>query len=111
MPIKRFADTLMKLGQYEEYMQLLVNSFNPKTVEHLMCRDQVSISWDGYIYDCDFNQMLELEIGAELRGNKKSLSIWDVENLHDLTGQKIATKKHCFGCTAGAGSSCGGSLV
>jgi len=111
MPIKRFADTLYNMGQYEEYMTLLVNAFNKETVSNVMCRDQVSISWDGKLYDCDFNQMLEIEIGSAKKHNKKQLSIWDIDNFDKIVGDSIATKRHCFGCTAGAGSSCGGSLV
>jgi radical SAM/Cys-rich protein len=103
MPIKRFADMLVREGKHDEYMGLLANQFNPATVEHVMCRDLVSIGWDGKIYDCDFNQMLDLETP----GGK---NIWEIESFSELANSRIATDSHCFGCTAGAGSSCGGSL-
>jgi radical SAM/Cys-rich protein len=105
MPIKRFADLLMRTAQTAAYMSLLVNHFNAATVPGLMCRTLVSVGWDGALYDCDFNQMLEIGLGARAR------TVWDVESLATLTGQPIATASHCFGCTAGAGSSCGGALV
>jgi radical SAM/Cys-rich protein len=105
MPIRRFAHTLERDGQAEAYMSLLVNHFNPATLDGLMCRSLVSVDWRGRLYDCDFNQMLELPLG----GGAKTL--WDVEGLDALAGAPIATAPHCFGCTAGAGSSCGGALV
>jgi len=103
MPIKRFAEYLLREGRHESYMALLANHFNPATVDKLMCRDLVSIGWDGKLYDCDFNQMLDLETP----GGK---SIWDIESFAELANSPVATGSHCFGCTAGAGSSCGGSL-
>jgi len=103
MPIKRFADMLVREGKHESYMGLLANHFNPATVDHVMCRDLVSIGWDGKIYDCDFNQMLDLETP----GRK---NIWEIDSFSELANSGIATDSHCFGCTAGAGSSCGGSL-
>jgi radical SAM/Cys-rich protein len=103
MPIKRFAEFLERSGKYESYMGLLVNHFNSSTVEQLMCRSLVSVSWDGLLYDCDFNQMLEI-------GMPGARTIWDIDSLSGLNGKHIATGSHCFGCTAGAGSSCGGSL-
>jgi hypothetical protein len=103
MPIKRFADMLLREGKHDAYMGLLANHFNATTVEHVMCRDLVSIGWDGKIYDCDFNQMLDLETP----GGK---NIWEIESFSELANSRIATDSHCFGCTAGAGSSCGGSL-
>jgi radical SAM/Cys-rich protein len=109
MPIKRFADYLHRTGQQAEYMTLLVEHFNPATVSQLMCRSLVSVGWDGALYDCDFNQMLEigmLQIGRDGR----RLNIWDVDSFSDFAGQHVATSTHCFGCTAGAGSSCGGAL-
>jgi hypothetical protein len=87
-------------------MSLLVNHFNPATVDALMCRDLVSIGWNGQLYDCDFNQMLEIPIGAGAAS-----TIWDVEDVGELAGARIATGSHCFGCTAGAGSSCGGAIA
>jgi radical SAM/Cys-rich protein len=107
MPIKRFADFLHQSGKHESYMSVLVNHFNPATVQRLMCRSLVSVGWDGKIYDCDFNQMLELGMDNP---TKRGVTIWDLDSFRGLVGQRIATGSHCFGCTAGAGSSCGGSL-
>jgi radical SAM/Cys-rich protein len=103
MPIKRFAEFLFREGKHEAYMGLLSNHFNPATVHQLMCRDLVSVGWDGKLYDCDFNQMLDLETP----GGK---TIWEIDSFAALAHNEIATGSHCFGCTAGAGSSCGGSL-
>lgn len=105
MPIQRFADQLARQGKLEEYMSLLVNHFNPDTLPGLMCRRLVSVSYDGRLYDCDFNQNLDIGVPGTQR------TIWDLEDLSALTGCPIATAPHCFGCTAGAGSGCGGSLV
>jgi radical SAM/Cys-rich protein len=107
MPIRRFAWTLERTGRHGEYMSLLVNHFNPATVDGLMCRTLVSVGYDGRVYDCDFNQMLDMPIGAAAHGVR---TIWDVDDLDALTGAPIATAPHCFGCTAGAGSSCSGAL-
>lgn len=104
MPIKRFAQALERDHGVEAYMSLLVNHFNVRTVPELMCRSLVSVSWDGQLYDCDFNQMLELPLGAGAR------SIWDIDSFAELERAPIATASHCFGCTAGAGSSCSGAL-
>jgi len=104
MPIKRFAYALERANNLEGYMSLLVNHFNVGTVADLMCRSLVSVSWDGQLYDCDFNQMLEIPLGAGAR------TIWDVESLAELEDARVATASHCFGCTAGAGSSCSGAL-
>jgi len=104
MPIKRFADDLYKLGEYEKYMNLLVSSFNKDTVKELMCRNLVNVSWDGVMYDCDFNQALEIELGGS------RLTIWDIKSVDELNGKIIGTGMHCYGCTAGSGSSCSGSL-
>lgn len=103
MPIKRFAEFLVRNCQMAEYMSLLVNHFNPATIMRLMCRSLVSVGWDGNLYDCDFNQMLEIE-------TPEQKTIWDIESFSALANCKIATAWHCFGCTAGAGSSCGGSF-
>ncbi len=108
MPIKRFAHLLERTGQYEAYMSLLVNHFNPATVPELMCRSLLSVGWDGRLYDCDFNQMLEIDLGAARATHART--VWDVTSLDELAGCRIATGSHCFGCTAGAGSSCGGAL-
>jgi len=104
MPIKRFAHTLAREGRHVEYLSLLVNHFNPATVPELMCRTLVSVGWDGQLYDCDFNQMLEIPLGGEPR------SVFDGLALGALEGRPVATASHCHGCTAGAGSSCGGAL-
>jgi radical SAM/Cys-rich protein len=103
MPISRFRHDLERSGQLEHYNQLLLDSFNPATVPGLMCRSMVSIGWDGALYDCDFNQMLELPVHGGQR-------LEDLTSYADLAGRPIVTAPHCFGCTAGAGSSCGGSL-
>jgi radical SAM/Cys-rich protein len=105
MPIKRFAHDLERAGELETYQSLLVESFNPSTVAGLMCRDLVSVDHRGRIHDCDFN----LALGIEPEGGP--LSIDDVEDLAELSGRHITTASHCFGCTAGAGSSCGGALT
>lgn len=105
MPIARFANQLNVAGNYSAYMGLLVNHFNPATVDALMCRDLVSIGWDGRLYDCDFNQMLEIPLGAD------APTIWDIDDVAELAGARIATGSHCFGCTAGAGSSCSGAIA
>ena len=104
MPVKRFLYDLRHSRQLEEYMTLLVNSFNLQAAENVMCRDLVSIGWEGTLYDCDFNQMLEMPVPGPRR------SIWDLDSLDEFNRGPIAVADHCFGCTAGAGSSCGGSL-
>ena len=104
MPIKRFAHELHRDGQYEAYMGLLVNHFNAANVPDLMCRHLISVAHDGTIYDCDFNQALEILPPGPRR------TIFDVEDLSEVEGQGISTAAHCFGCTSGAGSSCGGAL-
>jgi len=106
MPIARFANQLSAAGNHAAYMSLLVNHFNPATVDGLMCRDLVSVGWDGRLYDCDFNQMLEIPLGGGVAS-----TIWDVDDVGQLAGATIATGSHCFGCTAGAGSSCGGAIA
>ena len=105
LPISRFLEWLQASGNLHEYMELLVNSFNPATLDGLMCRNTLSIGWDGAIYDCDFNQMLELPSV----GSGSSMNIRDLD-VQALVGRRIVTGRHCFGCTAGAGSSCGGAL-
>jgi radical SAM/Cys-rich protein len=106
MPISRFLEWLEASGNLERYMELLVNSFNPSTVAGLMCRNTLSISWDGSVYDCDFNQMLELGSRVD---TLPALHVTGLSREH-LVGRRIVTGRHCFGCTAGAGSSCGGAL-
>ena len=104
MPIHRFSEYLERRGEFEEYMQTLQDSFNPDTVGGLMCRYQVSVDWLGNIYDCDFNQMLDMH--AEGRPRR----VWELTP-EDLIGRDIRMANHCYGCTAGCGSSCGGTLV
>ena len=104
MPIKRFAHELLRDGQYKAYMELLVNHFNPSTVESLMCRSLVSVGHDGTLYDCDFNQALEILPPGRRR------TIFDIDDFAQLDDDRISTAEHCFGCTAGSGSSCGGAL-
>lgn len=104
MPIKRYAHMLQREGKMDEYMQLLVDNFNPIAADNVMCKELISIGWDGKIYDCDFNQMLEIPL------NWTVCSVWDIQSFSDIDS-KIALDKHCFGCTAGAGSSCGGALL
>ena len=105
MPIKRFAHELIRDGEYESYMSLLVNNFNSATIPDLMCRHLISVAHDGTIYDCDFNQALEIVPPGPTR------TIFDVDDLSVFTNDSIATADHCFGCTSGAGSSCGGALT
>jgi radical SAM/Cys-rich protein len=107
MPISRFASYLKRNGELQEYMNLLRQSFNPATVEGLMCRNTINISWEGDVYDCDFNQMMNLPVYDPNGGSR--LKVWDL-NLDHFLQQPIRTGNHCFGCTAGSGSSCGGSL-
>lgn len=102
LPISRFLDYLLESGNYADYMQRLANAYNPATIDGLMCRSTLSVGWDGKLYDCDFNQMLELPIGTT-----PHISEIDIAALDRAT---IATGQHCYGCTAGAGSSCGGAL-
>ncbi len=104
MPIKRFAHELHRDGEYDAYMGLLVNHFNADNVSGLMCRYMISVAHDGTIYDCDFNQAL----GILPPGPRRT--IFDVDDLGRLGSTPIATAEHCFGCTSGAGSSCGGAL-
>jgi radical SAM/Cys-rich protein len=105
LPIARFAAYLRHNNKVGEYMELLVNSFNPATVEGLMCRHTISVGWRGEVYDCDFNQQL----GLQWR-NGEPLFLWDIDP-EKVEDRAIMTGDHCFGCTAGAGSSCGGALV
>lgn len=105
MPIERFAHDLEREGRLAEYLSLLVHHFNPATLPGLMCRSLLSVGHDGRLYDCDFNQMLELGPRGPAR------TVFDLDDLRTLAGQPVATGSHCFGCTAGAGSSCGGSLA
>ncbi len=104
LPINRFAHFLERHGQYQQYMQLLEDNFNPAILPELMCRHLISVDWLGRVYDCDFNQMLDIPLGGQAR------YLWQI-GVKDLTDAAIAVDKHCLGCTAGAGSSCGGALA
>jgi len=105
MPIRRFLEYLRRSGNEERYMRKLVEAFNPSTVEGLMCRTLVSVDWTGKLFDCDFNQMLELGVADEL---PQTVSDFDPTLFE---GRDVMTGAHCFGCTAGAGSSCGGAVA
>jgi radical SAM/Cys-rich protein len=105
MPIKRFGSYLLSKDRFDEYMSLLRTSFNPGSVKSLMCRNMLSIDWQGYVYDCDFNQMLGMKI------TNKSLPLHIADLCIDNLPSQINVAEHCYGCTAGQGSSCGGALV
>jgi radical SAM/Cys-rich protein len=105
MPVSRFLQSLIDTGSYCSYMELLVSKFNPEAVGNLMCRNTVSVRWDGRLYDCDFNQMLDLPVAPEAPSH---IGDFDLKGLSERT---IAVGQHCYGCTAGAGSSCQGSLL
>ncbi len=119
MPISRFLDWLETSGNLQRYMETLTNTFNPGTIEGLMCRNTLSVSWDGRLFDCDFNQMLDLELRDDA-GTPIQIQNYDqnsdlgapTQALVEFLGQRqILTGRHCFGCTAGAGSSCGGAIA
>jgi radical SAM/Cys-rich protein len=104
MPISRYLEWLMDTGNLQPYMERLVSTFNPAAARGVMCRTTLSVGWDGTLYDCDFNQMLELPVAAPSR----HISDFDAGV---LAARTIVTGRHCFGCTAGAGSSCGGATA
>jgi radical SAM/Cys-rich protein len=104
MPINRFSSYLKRRGEYEDYMSVLRTNFNVTTIPRLMCRSQISVDWTGDVFDCDFNQMLDMHITG------KSTKIWNYTP-ESLIDRSIRVDDHCFGCTAGAGSSCGGELL
>lgn len=106
MPMSRYLEWLMEKDKVEEYLQRLVNAFNPSTIAGLMCRNTLSISWDGYLYDCDFNQQLEMNMDL---GDKDQPHISDFD-LEEWKRHSIQTHRHCYGCTAGSGSGCGGAI-
>lgn len=105
LPISRFLDELLQTSQYEIYMQKLVDAFNPSAAANVMCRNMLSVDWKGNLYDCDFNQMLELPLTT-----KSPQTVFEFD-LEQLSNRMIATGRHCYGCTAGAGSGCQGSLI
>jgi radical SAM/Cys-rich protein len=107
MPIKRFGSTLISNNQFEEYMHLLKESHQDGNLENVMCKSLLSVNWEGYTYDCDFNQMLNLplKLNGHRRTHLRDLLQDDIEN------NLISVADHCYGCTAGSGSSCGGALT
>ena len=104
LPVSRFLDYLIASDNYEDYMYSLVDAYNPSAVANVMCTNTISISWDGYLYDCDFNQMLKLKVASKV----KHISEYNEEVLNNRT---ILISQHCYGCTAGAGSSCQGTVA
>ncbi len=104
LPISRFLDYLIASENYEDYMYQLVDAFNPAAVAKVMCTNTISVSWDGWLYDCDFNQMLDLKVASKV----KHIKDYNEDLLND---RKIIISQHCYGCTAGAGSSCQGSVA
>jgi radical SAM/Cys-rich protein len=108
LPIGRFASYLRHQNKLHDYMELLIHAFNPETIDGLMCRNTISVGWRGEVYDCDFNQQLGLQWQSDNQGRR--LFLWDIEP-ESLESREIMTGDHCFGCTAGAGSSCGGAIL
>jgi len=106
MPIQRFGSTLISRGQFNEYMGTLRTAYREENLESVMCRSLISVDWQGFVYDCDFNQLLGLPLRYK---NRRNLRLDDLIG-HDLDGNPIVVRDHCFGCTAGQGSSCGGAL-
>ena len=106
LPIQRFGSTLLSAGRFDEYMTLLKSAYQPQNLQQVMCRSLISVDWQGWLYDCDFNQMLGLPLHTPA---KNRLHISELAG-HDLSGNSIVVADHCFGCTAGQGSSCGGAL-
>ena len=107
LPIGRFASYLRHNNQLDDYMDLLINTFNPATIEGLMCRKTISVGWRGEVYDCDFNQQLDMQWQNP---DGSGLFLWDIDP-NGIVDREIMTGDHCFGCTAGAGSSCSGVIV
>jgi radical SAM/Cys-rich protein len=104
LPISRFLDYLLASGNYEAYMDKLIQAYNPVAAAQVMCRNTVSIGWDGFLYDCDFNQMLDMKLDEPLQHVRD----WNTKGLEQ---REIKVSQHCYGCTAGAGSSCGGATT
>lgn len=120
MPIKRFADDLRRSNKLQEYLNLLVSNFNGDTIDSVMCRDMLHVAHDGTLYDCDFNYALDLGIShpssirrgdGTSRRTRSKPSVFDISSWAEIIGRPIRTGPHCYGCTAGSGSSCGGSLI
>lgn len=105
LPVSRFLDYLVSSGNYDSYMQKLIDAFNPVAAVGVMCRNTISVGWDGYLYDCDFNQMLELSVEESAPQHIRDFKI------RQLDEREIVLNQHCYGCTAGAGSSCGGETI
>ncbi len=101
MPVKRFADFLYRRGELEAYMSLLVSNFNPSTLSGIMCRNLLSVSYDGTVYDCDFNQQLALPVMAK---GSRPLSVLEMDHISEALPLTITMDRHCFGCAAGSGS-------
>jgi radical SAM/Cys-rich protein len=108
MPISRFGAVLLSKGEYDDYITLLKDNYSPDNLDTVMCRSTVSVDWQGYLYDCDFNQMLEMPM-MSAAGEHSSPHLTDLLGA-DLSGRPIKVGEHCYGCTAGQGSSCGGAL-
>ncbi len=107
MPISRFGGMLLARGEYYDYMSKLKDSYQPANLKTVMCRTLISVDWQGYVYDCDFNQMLDMPIIATDKSRRHLSEVLE----EDMSGQSISVADHCYGCTAGQGSSCGGALV
>ena len=105
LPISRFLEFLIRSDNYEDYMESLVMAFNPATLDGVMCKNTISVGWDGYLFDCDFNQMLDLKVNEPKTNHINNF------NLDTLQNRKIVINQHCYGCTAGAGSSCQGTVA
>ncbi len=105
MPISRYLDYLLQSSNYEKYMEKLTAAFNPAAAKGVMCRNTISVGWDGFLYDCDFNQMLEMKVSCKSREHLSQF------NLAALNEREIVINQHCYGCTAGSGSSCGGVVA
>jgi radical SAM/Cys-rich protein len=103
LPVRRFGSVLLSTGRFDEYLQLLKDNFHAPNLDRVMCKNTLSVDWQGFVYDCDFNQMLQLPLG----GNQKM----HLSQVPELMGKSIATLQHCYGCTAGQGSSCGGAIT
>jgi radical SAM/Cys-rich protein len=107
LPIRRFGHTLLTKGQFDAYMELLRTAHKPQNLDRLMCRSLVSVDWQGFLYDCDFNQMLNLSLST---ADRRRAHLSDLESAN-WEGRAIRVAGHCYGCTAGAGSSCSGALA
>lgn len=102
LPIQRFGSVLLSTGQFDDYLRLLKDNFDASNLDKVMCKNTLSVDWQGFVYDCDFNQMLRVPLGGKQKIHLAQVS--------ELTGKAIATMQHCYGCTAGQGSSCGGAI-